>query len=173
MREAEIPTLAEPRRVTSGIGRAVVAARWLLAPIYIGLVLGIALTGVQIVRELIHAVPAALEATPRDIILAVLQLVDLALEANLVLIVFFAGWEMIIGPLPGAERAGYGNLGFSAVKLKLIAAVAAVAAVSMLETFFHIGDFPKSDVSWQLAILLGIGATGVLLALAERLSGRH
>jgi hypothetical protein len=34
-----------------------------------------------------------------------------------------------------------------------------------------VGDTPKADVMWQLAILLGIGVIGVLLALMDWLSG--
>ena len=41
----------------------------------------------------------------------------------------------------------------------------------MLETFVHIADIAKQDAAWQLAILLGIGVTGVLLAAMDRLSG--
>ena len=66
-----------------------------------------------------------------------------------------------------------GELDFAAVKLKLIASVAAIAAIQLLETFVHIDQTPKADAMWQLAILLGIGITGVLLALMDRLSNNH
>jgi uncharacterized protein (TIGR00645 family) len=66
-----------------------------------------------------------------------------------------------------------GELDFGAVKMKLIASVTAIAAIQMLETFVHIDQTPKQDAMWQLFILLGIGVTGVLLALMDKLSGEH
>ena len=53
------------------------------------------------------------------------------------------------------------------MKVRLIASIAAIAGVSILETFIHIDDVPVVQAMWQLLILLGIAVTGVLLALAD------
>jgi uncharacterized protein (TIGR00645 family) len=62
---------------------------------------------------------------------------------------------------------------FATVKLRLIGSIVAIAAISMLETFVHIEDVKTEAAAWQLAILLGIGAVGVLLSLTDRLSNGH
>lgn len=49
--------------------------------------------------------------------MSVLQLVDIALVANLVPTVVFAGWEPAIGPLLTGTRSGFSGIGFGAVKL--------------------------------------------------------
>ena len=49
----------------------------------------------------------------------------------------------------------------------------AIAAIQILETFVHIDEVKIQDAAWQLAILLGIGLVGVLLALADKLSEGH
>jgi uncharacterized protein (TIGR00645 family) len=59
------------------------------------------------------------------------------------------------------------------VKLRLIASIAAIAAIQILETFMHISETPAGEALWQLAILLGIGITGLLLALTDRLAAEH
>jgi uncharacterized membrane protein YqhA len=51
--------------------------------------------------------------------------------------------------------------------------VVAIAAIQILETFVHIDEVRTQHAAWRLAILLGIGAVGVLLALADRLSEGH
>jgi len=178
MSEAE--TVQEPgrsERARGSLGRVMLAARWIMAPIYLGLLVALMLLVVKFAQKLISTTRELLPMDANETILAVLQLVDLALVANLVVIVMFAGWENFVGPLlTGRGERGhqlFGSLDFSSVKLRLIASVAAVAVIQILETFTHIQDTAKQDALWQLLILLGIGVTGALLAAMDRLSGGH
>ena len=97
--------------------------------------------------------------------------------SNLNLDLMFAGWENFVGRLltsaPGDRPAWMGGLDFATVKLRLIGSIAAIAAITILETFVHIDQVKPAEAAWQLAILLGIGILGVLLALADRLSESH
>jgi uncharacterized protein (TIGR00645 family) len=166
------------RRAGRGISRGMMyAARWIMAPIYLGLLLSLLLLAEKSIQKLVTAVPDLLSASTSDTILTVLTLVDLSLVGNLVVIVMVSGWENFVGRLFTDRVEGQldwvGGLDFSTVKLKLIASVAAIAAIQLLETFVHIDQTPKEDAMWQLAILLAIGVTGVLLALMDRLSGEH
>jgi uncharacterized protein (TIGR00645 family) len=180
MSESLAPATAAPTthaveaRIRRNMGRAVFAARWLLAPIYLGLLVVLAMLAVKFVQRLVIAVPLLLGMTSNDLILTALALVDLSLLANLVVIVIFAGWTNFVGPLlhdPGERDSAWAsNLDFSAVKLKLIGSMATIAAIQILESFVHIADMDKSEAAWQLAILLGITVTGVLLAVMDRIS---
>jgi uncharacterized protein (TIGR00645 family) len=166
------------RKAGRGISRGMMyAARWIMAPIYLGLLLSLLLLAEKSIQKLVSAVPGLLTASTSDTILTVLVMVDLSLVANLVVIVMVAGWENFVGRLLGDDEEGQlewvGNMDFGAVKLKLIASVAAIAAIQILETFVHIDQTSKEDAMWQLFILLGIGITGVLLALMDRLAGEH
>lgn len=163
-------------RVARNLGRAVFAARWIMVPIYLGLLLSLILIAEKVLQKLIEAVPKLIEAESSDVILTVLTMVDLSLVANLVMIVMFTGWENFVGRLrPGTRNEGglswVSGMDFSAVKLKLTASVAAIAAIQLLETFVHIDQTPAKDAWLQLFILLGIGVTGVLLALMDKLAG--
>jgi uncharacterized protein (TIGR00645 family) len=166
------------RMASRNLSRAMIyAARWIMAPIYLGLLLSLLLLAEKTIQKLVTAVPDLLSASTSDTILTVLTLVDLSLVANLVVIVMVSGWENFVGRLFTGRTEGQldwvGGLDFSTVKLKLIASVAAIAAIQLLETFVHIDQTPKEDAMWQLAILLAIGVTGVLLALMDKLSGEH
>lgn len=176
MSDKPIDIAAIEARVARNLGRIMFAARWLMAPIYIGLLFALALVALKFVQRLVVVVPTVFSLTNNDVILAALGLVDLSLVANLVVIVIFAGWANFIGPLlSGTARRDTNwirNLDFGALKLKLIGSVAAIAAVQILEAFVHINDIMKQDVAWQLAILLGIAVTGVLLAVMDRM-GDH
>jgi uncharacterized protein (TIGR00645 family) len=163
-------------RIQRNLGRAMFAARWIMAPIYVGLLVALLMIVVKFVQKLVTAIPGFLALTSNEAIFLVLTLVDLSLVANLVVIVIFAGWENFVGRLLAskAERPVWlGGLDFGAIKLRLIGSIAAIAAILILETFVHIGEVPYQSAAWQLAILLGIGVLGVLLAVADRLTEPH
>jgi uncharacterized protein (TIGR00645 family) len=164
-------------RMRRSMGRAMFASRWLMAPIYLGLLAVLALVAVKFVQDLVLALPLVLSMTTNDVILTTLTLVDLSLAANLVVIVIFAGWTNFVGPLMGTageqDTAWARKLDFSGVKLRLIGSIASIAAIQILETFVHIADVAKQDAAWQIAILLGVGVTGVLLAAMDRIGGHR
>jgi uncharacterized protein (TIGR00645 family) len=161
-------------RLERNLGRALLTTRWLLAPIYLGLLASVVLLAVKFVQKFVQGVHGLLAVSATDEMLNVLQLVDIALVANLVLTVVFAGWQAVIGPLLARDtHSEFSGLGFGGVKLRLIASVAAIASIQILETFLHIDQNSTVEALWQLAILLGIGVTGVLLALMDKLAGDH
>ena len=157
------------------VGRAMFAARWLMAPVYVGLLAALGLDVIKFVQKLVLAAPGILTMDTNETMLTILTLIDLSLIGNLIVIVVFSGWENFLTRVPaGADGNALSGIGFSEVKQKLIGSIAAIAAIQILETFVHIEDVQKSDAMWQLAILLGIGLTGVLLALMDRLAaGGH
>ena len=164
-------------RVQRNLSRAMFAARWIMAPLYIGLLVALILIVVKFVQKLVEAIPGFLTLSSNEAILLVLTLIDLSLVANLVVIVIFAGWESFVGRLLGSQSTDgpvwLGGLDFATVKLRLIGSIVAIAAIQILETFVHIDEVNIEDAAWQLAILIGIGLVGVLLALTDRLSDGH
>jgi len=63
--------------------RGLFASRWLMAPMYLGLVVALAMMSVIFVRELFYYAPQVLDLTAEQMILAALTLIDLTLAANL------------------------------------------------------------------------------------------
>src|SRR4051794_2659080 len=90
-------------RVRRNLGRVMLATRWLMAPIYLGLLVALALVVIKFVQKLVFALPGFLALSSNDTIFFVLTLVDLSLVANLVVIVIFAGWENFVGRLLAAK----------------------------------------------------------------------
>ncbi len=75
------------------------ASRWLLAPFYGGLTLSLLLLLITFAREFIEFVPEALHATPNNVIVTVLSLVDIVMVANLILLIVFAGYEIFVSKI--------------------------------------------------------------------------
>ncbi len=157
-------------RVRRGLARSMLVARWLMAPIYIGLLGALLLVAIKFIQKLVQTAPRILVMDSNEAIFAVLTMVDISLVANLLVLVMFSGWENYVGRLnAGTATERLTGLDFSGLKLKLFGSVAAIAAIQLLETFVHIEDVLKADAMWRLFILLGIGLTGVLLAVMDRL----
>jgi uncharacterized protein (TIGR00645 family) len=164
------------QRFSRNLRRSVLAARWIMVPIYVGLLGALCLLAVKFVQELVAAIPGLLSEPVSETIMAALTMIDLSLVANLVLIVIFAGWENFLGPLvmgspTESGPAWLGDVDFSGIKLKLISSAAAIAVIQILETFMHIEAVQKPDAIMRLAILIGIAVAGVLLAAMDRVSG--
>ncbi len=168
-------------RIQRNLGRAMFAARWIMAPIYLGLLVALLLIVVKFVEVLIEGIPGFLKLNGNDAVFLVLKLVDLSLIANLIVIVIFAGWENFRrSPARDTRRRPTGVAGRSRLQLDQ-------AALDRLDRGDRCHPDPgnlrahrrnhPSTRGLQLAILLGIGVLGVLLALADRLStgpdGKH
>ena len=147
------------------------ASRWLMAPLYLGLIAALGLVLVEFYRELAHTIAGFGEMTIDMVNLAVLKLIDLVLVGNLVFIMTAAGVEaMALNAVTAADRRDWmGKLDFNGLKFKILASIVAIASVELLETYMNIGSMNKTDVLWKILILLALVLSGVLLAWMDRL----
>ena len=151
------------------------ASRWLMAPMYLGLVISLAMMAVLFVKELAYYLPKTLTMTADQGILAVLTLIDLSLAANLLLIVLFSGYENFVSKLDikdSEDRPDWmGKVDFSGLKMKLIASIVAISAIYLLKSFMNIGKpghpLDEAGLMWAVIIHLTFVASGVLLAVMD------
>jgi uncharacterized protein (TIGR00645 family) len=151
------------------------ASRWLMAPFYFGLAAALLVLLIAFARELIEEVPHILTGagmTEQAILLA-LSLVDLTLAGNLLLIVMFSGYESFVSKMDIAgheDRPDWmGKVDFSGLKMKLIASIVAISAISLLKTFMQVADQPidEARLKWQVAIHLAFVTSGAVLAIMD------
>jgi uncharacterized protein (TIGR00645 family) len=162
-------------RLAKAIERGIFASRWLLAPMYLGLAVSLLLLVAKFAQGTIQlAVNTRTENADR-LITGTLSLVDLSLMGNLVVMVMFAGYENFVsrfGEVADGKRPDWmGNVGFGALKLKLMTSIVAIAAIHVLENFMHVSDIDDRDLIWSVGILLAFVVSGVLLALMDKLGG--
>lgn len=154
--------------------RALFASRWLMAPFYVGLVVGLAVLLVKFLQELWHFAEGVFVATESQVILGALSLIDLSLTANLILLVIFSGYENFISRMDlhdQAERPEWmGKVDFSGLKLKLIASIVAISAIQLLKSFMDLGETSDRDIYWMTIVHVVFVMSGVFLALADWLT---
>ena len=159
--------------------RGLFASRWLLAPIYLGLVAAVAILVVVFFKELIHQTPLVIQSDRADeAVMMALSLIDLSLAANLLMIVILSGYENFVSKIDTADSpdrpSWMGKLDFSGLKIKLIASIVAISAVALLRSFMALAEPGAAPEPGKLAWLVGLHLTfvvsGVLMALMDWIS---
>ncbi|MDE2290224.1 MAG: TIGR00645 family protein [Burkholderiales bacterium] len=155
-------------------------SRWLLVPFYLGLVLSLLMLLVAFVGDLVHVVPHILTASPEEIILAVLTLIDLSLASNLVMIVMFSGYENFVSKIDTGDSEDrptwMGTLDFSGLKMKLIGSIVAISAISLLRAFMKIAEpgmaIDETRIRWLVILHVTFVGSGLLFALMDWVAGK-
>ena len=169
--------MTEHNHVEALIERLLTASRWLLAPFFIGLALGLVILLIKFLQELYHLAVTALTVTEAQAILGVLTLVDLALTGALVLIVIFSGYENFVSRIDHTRARDWpswmASIDFTSLKIKLLGSIVAISAIQLLKQFMAIGSVSDRDLWWSTGIHLVFVVSSVLLALSDRLSASH
>ncbi len=173
--------MSRKQAVEDRFEKGLFASRWLMAPMYVGLVVALGMMTVIFLRELVYYAPQVLTLSPEKTILVVLTLIDLTLAANLLLIVMFSGYENFVSKFDfdaGTDRPDWmGKVDFGGLKMKLIASIVAISGIHLLKRFMEIGDpaTPAADdrtLMWLTIIHLTFVVSGVLMALMDWLQAR-
>lgn len=172
-------------KIESGIETTLFASRWLLAPLYIGLIGALALLLIKFIQKFISILPKFLDMASTDLMLSILSLVDVVLVANLLLIIIFSGYENFVSKIDMVEGHvdkpdWMGKVDYSALKLKVIGSIVAISSIELLKAFISVQNSQSSlthqDIMWLLIIHLTFVVSGVLFALTERImhpAGSH
>jgi uncharacterized protein (TIGR00645 family) len=150
------------------------ASRWLLAPFYIGLVGAIAVLLFKFVKEFIHLLPVMVSGSGGDVMVGVLTLVDVALVANLLLIIIFAGYENFVSKINTGDHEDrpdwMGQVSFSDLKLKVIGSIVAISGIELLKVFVNVEAYTNQQLGWKVGLHMTFVFSGVMFALMDRLT---
>nr|WP_256663526.1 TIGR00645 family protein [Pseudomonas sp. C27(2019)] len=154
-------------------------SRWILAPFYLGLVLGVFLLFIKFAQELWHLATHVVTASEADVIVGVLALVDMSLVGSLLLMIIFSGYEIFISKIDTGDHKDrpdwIGKVDFSGLKLKVIGAIVAISAIDLLKSFMDISltmnDADTNSLKWKVIIHMAFVVSGVLFAIMDKVAG--
>ncbi len=156
------------------IEQTLFASRWLLAPMYLGLVVMVAILVWVFMTELAAFALALPTVTVDSAILGALALIDLSLAANLLMIVIFSGYENFVSRIEfdgHKDRPDWqGDVDFSGLKLKLVASIVAISGIHLLKIFMDVTKYDVEQIRWMVIIHLVFVVSGVLLAAMDWIS---
>ncbi|MCP8463893.1 TIGR00645 family protein [Pseudomonas sp. ZM23] len=142
------------------------AARWLLAPIYIGLSLALLALTIKFFQEIFHILPSIFSIAEAELILVLLSLIDMALVGGLLVMVMFSGYENFVSQLDideSKEKLSWlGKMDASSLKNKVAASIVAISSIHLLRIFMDAKNVDDNKLMWYVIIHL----TFVLSAFA-------
>jgi len=167
-------------KIAHAIETGLFRARWLLMPLYVGLVGVLILLAIRFVQEFVMIISHFGDKTNQEFILEILALLDLTLLANLILIVIFAGYENFVSRIDAAadstDRPHWmGTIDFSGLKIKLIGSLVAISVIELLKDFIELAGEAEvgEGTIWRIAIHLTFVISGVLFALMDWIADKR
>jgi uncharacterized protein (TIGR00645 family) len=153
--------------------RTLFASRWLLAPFYFALALGLVALLAKAAQRVWEIASGFQGLNESGIMLAVLAVVDLTLTASLIVIVIFSGYVNFVARIDADEHKDWpqwmASVDFSELKLKLMSSIVAISAIKLLESFMEIGHESDRDLYFLTGIHMAFVVSTLLLALSDRL----
>jgi uncharacterized protein (TIGR00645 family) len=161
-------------RVEKTFEGLIFASRWLMAPFYLGLVVGLGVLLVFFLHELWEFMPRLMGLEEAAVIIWVLDLIDLSLAGNLIVMVMFSGYENFVSKMDvesHPDRPDWmGTIDFSAMKLKLVASIVAISAIHLLKAFMALEQYSHEHIVLLIAIHLTFVVSGAIMALSDYIS---
>ena len=149
------------------------AARWLLAPVYLGLSLALIALALKFFQETIHLLSNIQSIAESDLVLAVLAMIDLSLVGSLIVMVMFSGYEIFISRIEaeGTDALGWlGKLDAGTLKLKVATSIVAISSIHLLRIFMEAPQVPNDKIFWYVALHLTFVVSAVLMGVLDRLA---
>jgi len=148
-------------------------SRWLLAPFYIGLVIGLFGLLIHFIRQLYEFVMHLPSAGEADVILGILALIDVVLVGNLVLIVIFSGYENFVSrfDVGSHDRPEWmTKVDFGGLKMKLLSSIVAISAIQVLKAFMNVTSYDDKKLWWMAGIHVVFLGSMLAAAISDRIS---
>jgi len=154
------------------IEQVIFYSRWLLAPLYLGLCLGLAILLVSFISEFFHFLSTSGVFHSKETTLFLLELIDLVLIASLVAMVAIAGYENFVSKIDfkeNMERPDWmGKVDFAGLKLKVISALVAISSIELLKVFLSSSSYTEEEILWRVIIHSVFVFSGLIFALTEK-----
>lgn len=150
------------------------ASRWILAPVYLGLSLGLLALGIKFFAELWHIVGHLFTMTEADLILRLLALIDLVLVGSLIVMVMFSGYENFVSKIDidgeGDKLGWLGKLDAGTLKLKVAASIVAISSIHLLRKFVDAEQIDNGKLMWYVIIHLTFVMSAVMMGFLDRMA---
>ena len=160
------------------VEKVLFGGRWLLAPLYVGLLLSLVPLIYRFFIEFLHLMEGVATLEMQEITLKILELLDVVLLGNLIIIVIFAGYENLVSKINVATNSvdrphWMGRVDYSGLKIKLIGSLVAISVIELLKDFMMEGAYDDKTQMWRIIIHITFVVSGVLFALMDFIADKR
>ncbi|MDD9893950.1 MAG: TIGR00645 family protein [Gammaproteobacteria bacterium] len=165
------------KQVENAFEHLLFASRWLLAPVYLGLVGALIALLYKFGKQVWGIFSQLTTATDAEIIIGVLSMVDVALVMSLLIIIIFSSYENFVSKMDDlhdhSDRPEWmGHIGFTDLKIKLIGSIVAISGIELLKAFMNVDNLTDRHMAWMVGIHMTFVISGVLYAVMDKLSAK-
>lgn len=150
------------------------ASRWLLAPIYLGLSLGLLALCLKFFQEVYHVLPHVFSVTEADLILLILSLIDMALVGGLLVMVMISGYENFVSQIDideSKEKLDWlGKMDSGSLKMKVAASIVAISSIHLLRMFMDAQQITNDKLMWYVIIHMTFVVSAFAMGYLDKLT---
>ena len=153
------------------------SARWILAPLFLGLSLALLALALKFFQEVWHVLPHVFELSESDLILSLLSMVDVGLVGGLIVMVMYSSYENFVSRLDldekDSERLGWlGKMDAGSLKNKVAASIVAISSIHLLRIFMNISTIENDKLLWYVIVHLTFVLSALVMCWIDLLTRR-
>lgn len=153
-----------------------ILSRWLLTPIFVGLILILIAMIYKFYYAVFNIFANIAVSDKKQVMLTVLELIDFALIASLVVMVAISGYENFVSsadedkPRKGKPSI-FSELDPGKIKIKLSMSIIAISSIKLLQMYmeYQIGSV-STGIEWYVIMHLTFLVSGLGVTVIEKLS---
>lgn len=161
-------------KIEYAIEQTMYRARWLLAPIYLGLSFALLALGIKFFQEVIHLMVDIWAMKETDMVLIVLSLIDIAMVGGLIVMVMMSGYENFVSQLDVREDqeklSWLGKMDASSLKMKIAASIVAISSIHLLKVFMAVQTLNDSHLMWYVIIHMTFVASAFAMGVLDMMA---
>jgi uncharacterized protein (TIGR00645 family) len=156
------------------VERTILASRYVLVVFYVGLAVALVIFAGQFVLKIASLAIKFPFDDETKVLLTMLQLIDKALVAGLVVMVMLSSYDNFVAKLDGGAEtqkiAWIGRLDPGSLKIKVASAIVAISSILLLLIFMNAANFTNDDIYWKVVIHVVFIASALFLGVLDRMS---
>ncbi|MBF9000859.1 MULTISPECIES: TIGR00645 family protein [Vibrio] len=150
------------------------AARWIMAPVYLGLSLVLVALAIKFFQEVLHILPNILSIKEVDLVLTTLSLIDISLVGGLIVMVMFSGYENFVSKIDVDENqeklVWLGKMDTSSLKNKVSASIVAISSIHLLKVFMNTQSIDGEKIKWYLLLHVTFVASAFVMGYLDKIT---
>lgn len=164
-------------KLKASLTQVIFMSRWLQAPLYLGLIMVLGIYGYRFLVELISLIIHANNLDDTIIMLAVLDLIDVVMIANLLIMVIIGGYQTFVSPLNLQNNPDQpewlDEVNAGTMKVKLALSLIGISSIHLLRTFIDPAKHTNYSVMWQVIIHLTLVISAIAIAFTNYIIAKN
>jgi uncharacterized protein (TIGR00645 family) len=146
-----------------------------LVVFYVGLAVALLVFAGQFVLKIVDVMMKFPARDETEVLLAMLQLIDKALVAGLVVMVMLSSYDNFVSRLDNGDDDSpritwISQLDPGSLKIKVASAIVAISSIHLLQIFMNAANFTNDDIYWKVVIHIVFIASALFLGILDRLT---